>query len=73
MPTVRQDMVSSQARDSKDLPYLQVHSLGHAKEAEQRSMTIRQSLAARNEERKLRQREAAAQLAEVPATTEVAQ
>jgi hypothetical protein len=36
-------------------------------------MTIRQSLAARNEERKLRQREAAAQLAEVPATTEVAQ
>ena len=48
------------------------HAFGYADEGEQNSMTIRQSLAARkHEERKLRRREAAAQLAEVPTTTEV--
>jgi hypothetical protein len=71
MPAVWQDVVSSQAGNAEDLSDLQDHSLGHAKEGEQSSMTNHQSLAARKyEERKLGQREAAAQLAEVPATKE---
>jgi hypothetical protein len=38
MPAVRQDMVPSQARDTKDLPYLQDHSLGHAKKGKRKPM-----------------------------------